>query len=264
MRRAASMTRLAVRIALRAALVAALVAGFAHAQTRMQVPAPMPAPPRPPQLQPPSPAADRCAGALDAATIVHVLATADPDSLTLEQSAFLGCLDAGLAELGHRYPEAPSWELLREVRGRYRALGREPGVVAAVTRLLASRSPGVACAALRALVLYGDTTRIARLREECGGRGLLMHLVVAGDTSAVTLAIERYRAGRAAREDEGESRRFGIRDKLQLIDAVYYLGTKRGTEFLVDVAVSDPDPLVRIRADSMLVHPTVADPDARW
>jgi hypothetical protein len=261
MGRAASMTRRAPRIAVVAALAAGVIgiaghphgaggaAGVAAAQTQIRTP---------PQGTIAT-TVDRCAGAQDAATITHMLATADPDSLTPEQSAFLGCLDAGLWELSHRYPEPPSWELLREIRGRYHALGREPCVVAALTRLLASRSPGVACAALRALVLYGDAALIARLREECGSRGLLMHLAVAGDTSAVTLGIERYRAGRAAHEDEGESRRFGIRDKLQLIDAVYYLGTKRGTEFLIDVAVSDPDPLVRIRADSMLVHPAPAD-----
>ena len=256
MRRAASIARLALGVA----VVAALAAGAAAAQTQTQAQTQTRTPPQGTIAT----TVDRCAGAQDVETIVRLLATADPDSLTSEQSALLGCLDAGLWELSHRYPEPPSWELLREVRGRYHALGREPRVVAALTRLLASRSPGVACAALRALVLYGDTTLVARLREECGGRGNLMHLAVAGDTSAVALAIERYRAGRAAREDEGESRRFGIRDKLQLIDAVYYLGTMRGTEFLIDIAVADPDPLVRIRADSMLVHPTFADPDARW
>ena len=204
--------------------------------------------------------AAECDDALDPQAIQRTLGSARTDSLSSEQMVLLGCLDAGLQALNRRYPLPPSCELLREIRGRYRALGRDPALGAALTPLLASRVPGVSCAALRALVLYGDSARIVTLRDECGARGHLMHLAVAGDTTAAALAIERYRAGRAAKADEGEERTLGIRDKVRLLDVVYYLGTPAGIEFLIDVAVTDPDDVVRQRADWMLAHPCPAEP----
>ncbi|MBM3318839.1 MAG: hypothetical protein FJY75_13405, partial [Candidatus Eisenbacteria bacterium] len=177
------------------------------------------------------------------------------DSLTAEQVSLLGRLDARAAPLGRRYPGAPSPESLREIRAAYRELGLDGELMAAVARLAEAADRGVRCAALRALALYGQAGRMERLREECGAAGHLLHLAVAGDTSAVRVAAERYREARAAGRDAGEERTLGLRDKALLLDVAYYLGTPAGEDLILEVAAGDPDSLARARAEWMIAHP---------
>jgi len=177
------------------------------------------------------------------------------EAMTPAAAQLFGCLDAPVVALLRRYPQLPDEHRYRALQDSFLSLGRDEGVRVKLDSLAVGPSPALRCAALRALTLLGAAGAVGRLAAECGAAGHLMHLALAGDTTAVEVAVERYSRARASGTDAGEERTLGIRDKLHLLDVVYYLDTAQGFDFLVDVAVGDPEPVVRERANWMLDHP---------
>lgn len=173
--------------------------------------------------------------------ILEAFAKADPDSLSSDARYLLGCLDHSAKFLLWRAPQnLPSWRALRNVRRMYRDLGRDEAVVAAVTRLLDSKTDEVRSEALVALALYGrpvDRGALAAGIPDAASRSMMFAIL--GDTTAVQGAIEAYPTSTS---------RAGI------LDALYYLGSAAANAFIAEVAGSDDEPAA-VRARWMLAHP---------
>jgi len=187
--------------------------------------------------------AGECVGATSAYAIIHELGQADPDDLTSDKRALLGCLTYPVYALRSRplTDLPPSWRLLRNKRRVLRDLGRNPEVIQPLKRLVCSQDPETRRAACSALFLYGNPAYRDSADIFSGYiPSTVMTLALVGDTTGVDTAIAAYAK---------------THFKALMLDALYYQSTARAIGFIERVAAEEADPAVRERAKWMIRNP---------
>jgi len=189
---------------------------------------------------------------MDARGIIRMLSDIDPDNIPADARSFLGCLSRGVTSFTSRAGQGhlPSWRGLRNARRRYRDLGRNAEVVAVLEHVCISEDSRIRSSAALALVLYGQSSYRDSLDiGDPPSAGRIMLLAILGDSSGVEPAIDAYSSSEE-------------RQKLKLLDALWYQSTPPAIEFIAAVARDSTGTPAVERARWMVENPMPVE--ASW